>query len=938
MIDIYSQDGQLKCSVEPGSSSEQQKALQGDNVLSLSFTLYEAVMLDVNDYADFCGERYWSAERYLPKQISTVEWAYDVKLYGIESLIRRFLVLQNSDGQNEAVFTLTAPAREHAAMIIEAINKGMGTARWKVGSVIATENLTIDYEGTYCNEGLEKVAKAAGTEYWFEGTTLNICRAETGTELELGYGRGLTSLERDVADNVKFYTRLFPIGSSRNIDPSKYGHARLQLPDGKQYVDKDVQKYGVIHHYEAEAFKEIYPKRIGTVSSVRSVNKKGDDGKEFTIYYFKDDALSFDPNKYELAGKVKHAVFQSGELDGRDFEVNYDSSKKEFEIITTWPYKDGTQLPGGMLIPAKGDKYILWNLRMPDEYYPPAEKKFLQAVEAFNREHYIDRSVYKAPTDHVWVEYNNAELLIGRRVKLYSDKYFPETGYRSSRITKITRKVTLPSQADLEISDALSTGTMTKIEDSIGEVKSYARQAASALPDIIRTIDDTLPTDNNLFSARRILQDFLAKDRPGTLTELVTFLKGIALGKSGGHSLDATGRAILRAILSDNYRSGESGFALYKNTDGTTHLQVDYIEVLRKAVFAVLERRELSHVGGDTVFSGAGSKITKVEDTPDGYKCYFLADDGTTATRNEWQADDQAMCRTDNIRAGVHEGVSNRYYWRRVIAIGDDYVVLSKTDRDYTTDGQGRITHDSDVPSAGDKIVQFGNRTDKSRQNITMIRVQGEDAGIVQYVGVNGYTLEGKRVYISSPEMHEVAAKTFRLTDYNGDAYDIPLDKGQWQEGQSYYYHDRVSHDGSYWLCTIAPGQSTTEEPKDGSAVWQKQVSRGEKGDKGEAAIELHLDIVRGDMFYREGQGFVAELKATVIQGGKDLTPTLHASQMVWTRESEDAAGDEEWNARHRGIGDSVTITTDDLTEVTAVVFTLYNKDGTLSASEAVTF
>ena len=91
-------------------------------------------------------------------------------------------------------------------------------------------------------------------------------------------------------------------------------------------------------------------------------------------------------------------------------------------------------------------------------------------------------------------------------------------------------------------------------------------------------------------------------------------------------------------------------------------------------------------------------------------------------------------------------------------------------------------------------------------------------------------------------------------------------------------------------------------------------------------------------MFYREGQGFVAELKATVIQGGTDLTPTLHTSQLVWTRESEDAAGDEEWNARHRGVGDSVTITTDDLTEVTAVVFTLYNKDGTLSASEAVTF
>ena len=770
MIDIYSQNGQLKCSIEPGSSSEQQKALQGDNVLSLSFTLYEAVMLDVNDYTDFCGERYWVTERYLPKQNSTVEWTYDVKLYGIESLIKRFLVLQNSDGENEAVFTLTAPAREHAAMIIEAINKGMGTTRWKVGSVIATENLTIDYEGTYCNEGLEKVAKEVGTEYWFEGTTLNICKAETGTQLELGYGRGLLSLERDVADNVKFYTRLFPIGSTRNIDPSKYGHTCLQLPDSRKYIDKDVDKYGVIHHYEKEAFKEIYPRRIGVVSSVRSVNRKGDDGKEFTIYYFKDDALSFDPNKYELAGKVKHVVFQSGELDGRDFEVNYDSGKKEFEIITTWPYKDGTQLPGGMLVPARGDRYILWNLRMPDEYYPLAEKEFLHAVETFNREHYIDRSVYKAPTDHVWVEDNDAELLIGRRVKLYSDKYFPETGYRSSRITKITRKVALPSQADLDISDALSTGTMDKIEDSIGALKSYVRQTASALPDIIRTIDDTLPTDNNLFSARRILQDFLSKNRPGTLSELITFLKGIALGRN--YSIDNDGNAILNLIRSVGIEN--VGDIITKNLTVTGKMNIFelIIDHIKSAGGALLMTPadgftidKVAPVGTDGSELKSTEEIRSIQKPIDensiaGYRLYWKATDGSKARRNMWKVGDQALCKTDNLAEGTTHNAANKEYWCAVTDRNPEGKTVS-TEIDgrmyecnyITISTRNKLKNCVVNPAVGDEIVMLGYQgtDDPDRQSAVYLSAHSSlDTGLRApllgfYRGINDFDLASHR-------------------------------------------------------------------------------------------------------------------------------------------------------------------------------------------------
>ena len=442
VLTIYDKAGNRRTELYANDSSTQTKEIGGDNVLTLSFTLYEHIELDVDDYTDYEGERYWLTERYRPKQKSTKEWSYDLTLYGIESLIRNILVIKRVDGEDDPVFTLTAPPREHVAMIVNCMNDGMGNITdWKVGQVDGTENITIDYQGKYCDEALKEIAEKVGVEWWVEGQTVNVCRCEHGEPITMGYNNGLLSIDPGKADNVKFYTRLWPVGSSRNIDAATYGHSRLQLPGGKRYVEVNADKYGRVDHYEADAFADIYPRRTGTVSSVRSEVKKGEDGNDFTIYYFKDDNLPFNPNDYEIGGLVKRVSFQEGsELGGLGneedgtyyFEVNYDDKAEEFEIITIWPYDNDIQLPGGSLVPKAGDKYILWNIRMPEEYYRLAEEEFGQAVDKYNEDHALDVSVFKAPTDHVWVEEEDANLYVGRRVRLESGQYFPETGYRDT--------------------------------------------------------------------------------------------------------------------------------------------------------------------------------------------------------------------------------------------------------------------------------------------------------------------------------------------------------------------------------------------------------------------------------------------------------------------------------------------------------------------------
>lgn len=721
MITIYGSDGIAKAQIATDDNSTQVKEIQGDNILTLSFTLYEHIALEVNDYTEFQGERYWLMEQYKPEQLSTVEWKYDVKLYGIESLLKRFLVLNDTDGDDEPVFTLTAPPREHVALIVKSINNGMNnTTDWKVGTVEGTENIVIDYEGKYCDEALKEVAEKAGNraEWWCEGQTVNVCRCEHGEEVTLAYGKGLTSLECDMADNVKFYTRLYPIGSSRNIDPERYGHSRLQLPNGEKHIDVNVEKYGIWHHYEADAFADIYPKRIGTVTGVRSEQVTGEDGNPYKIYYFRDDSMGFDPNDYEIGGKVKRVSFQEGsELAGLGdeengtyyFEVNFNSDTREFEIITIWPYDDDTQLPNDTLIPKVGDKYILWNIRMPDEYYPLAEQEFKQAVDKYNEENAIDVSCYKSPTDHVYIEEHGIDLYIGRRVRLESDKYFPETGFRSSRITKVTRKVNLPSQMDIEISDATSTGTMEAISDSITDAKNYVKTATSGnFPDLIRSWDNTYPTDNNVFSARRTLKESLSRLRPDTAKEKITFLKGADFGNyntgENGGTVDGDGNAewltavireLLRSLKFVDGMTGE-GWQLWMDAlTGLSNLTIDKVTIRQTLVALELLIQKVRSIGGQFVVSAASGKIKAVAKDGDNYKITFEQD-------NEFVAHDLMRC-------AEFTGTHLRGYWVEVSA----------------SDGNGITVPVSEFggvePKEGDECVLMGNTQNRLRQNLISI-------------------------------------------------------------------------------------------------------------------------------------------------------------------------------------------------------------------------
>lgn len=772
-LKIYSGDGTLKLSVEPRDNSTQVEEIQAGNVLNISFTLPRRVSFEVNNYVDFLWRRYWLTEKYRPVQKSTMEWEYSMKFYGLENLISRFLVLNTTDGGNEPVFTLTAPAREHVALIVKSINDGFGTNDWKVGRVEGGDNIVVDYHGKYCDEGLKAVADAAGTEYWIEGTTVNLCRCEHGERVTLGYQNGLTKIQPDVADNAKVYSRLFPTGSSKNIDPTKYGHSRLQLPGGAQYVDINTDKYGIIHHYEENAFAGIFPRYTGTVCSVRSEECTNDDGDKYTVYYFKDDALPFDPNQYEIGGLVKRVSFQEGsELAGLGnedngtyyFEANFNSDTREFEIITQ--FNDSGQLPGGVLVPKVGDRYIPWNIRMPDEYYGLAEAEFLDAVHEYNRRHSVDVSCFKAPTDYIEIEKRKLELNVGRRVRLESAEYFPEIGYKDSRITKITRKVNLPSQMDLEISDALSTGALEKIKGNIDEVKAYVQISRGNMPDIVKTGDGTPLTDNNIMSALRTIKEIakraLSRLHDDEAAGLIKFLAGLEVGtyKEGlsGAKIDADGNAIFGELLtrlkatlaqlqvngaaefrgqlsSEDFISGfigGKGWAIFKrevlNALGVpeTKYTAEFDDIVVRGALRVFTMviSQLLGENDNRIFTG----MMEVDHyDPATGRVYLQTHDGKFY--NPFRVDDYIMVQQYNgMPSAENDHYITKHYELIVTAAGCGDQSAGEDRLDWVefknfVSADGRVA--ADVISRGDTFTRVDNATDADRKGLIQIITVG---------------------------------------------------------------------------------------------------------------------------------------------------------------------------------------------------------------------
>lgn len=620
---------------------------------------------------------------------------------------------------------------------------------------------------------------------------------------------------------------------------------RLMLPEGTPYIDiesglkDDEIVEGIV------TFDDVYPRTKSSVSEVIKVPKtveksntveattdasaKTSDSDSETevvnIYRFKTTDFNFSAD-YILANTDLQVQFVSGKLNGMTFDVAFNPNGASettvvdgktvanpdaqlFELVRNDTY--GLMLPNDTLCPAAGDKFILlgWDankLTAWQELITKAEEELKSQLETYVKKKQIDPLTYVCTmmSDYMYgLDANGNQdpnyskvgsFPIGQTIRLHSDVYF-KTGVRNSRVIGYEYKLDVPfDAAQIYVGESPIYSNSKAAQNAINEVEStvinyrggsYSNNGTgSGNLFVIRSTDAvTAPSDTNVYSSKRSDLDFAHKRKDDRISALWTFYHGKG-ARRGVQSQDYDNK-----VNEDNLFG--HGFELVEktNSQGNTvsRLEIDELLVRTKAFFAEIEVRKIAYVGGNYLFSSAGSKVYHVEwllsdgtvldknthtaDEAYTFRCYMYSDDGTTATMNGFAADDQVMCRTFNIDSGVHTNVGNKYWWRRCtgvgkgkIAGGDDkeyqYVDISKSD----------CLENSDYPEAEDVIVQFGNWTDKARQGAIFLMVYGDLAPAIlewENVGADGkhFVLPDPTIQISPKgnifygEFHSVVEK-----------------------------------------------------------------------------------------------------------------------------------------------------------------------------------
>ena len=901
-LKIYDKANSLRLTASPNTSSSVTEEIGGECSVSASFTHTEYVPLDVDDYIELESVRYKVKSRYRPKHKNTQTYEYSVKFYApIHDAEDTLMLFQ--EGGTTSEFSYDGGPREHLQLWIDNMNRRADANLWSIGTVIVADNKTIDYRNVKCWDaafGSNGIAATFETEMWADGYVINLCKAERGEMVELGYLQGLTNLAQEDNGEVKFFTRLFPLGSTRNINAAKYGYSRLQLPGRSLYVDKNVDLYGVKEETEETAFSEIFPKYIGTISSVRSEEKENEEGRKYTVYYFKDNGMNWNPKDYEIPDLDYMLKFQTGELAGRgtdgSFQVAWHEDTREWEIINVYP-DDTTQIPGGAIIPQPGDQYIPWNFAMPQEYITAAEQEYKLAVDDFLNTYSFDPNKYTGTTDRNYIEKNNTTLRIGWNVRLLSEQYFGTTGgYKDTRITKVQRKLNDLCQATITCSDEVGTGWKSSVDNSLNSLRyEVARQAEQYVYDIIKSFETKTPSDNNVFSALKSLKTLLRKDQSdGTnfLLKFGEFIDSMIAGKGAGIFPDGRG-------------------------------QFSRLEVRDALVVMRLIINEIQTMTGDYAFSDAG--------------CIEKVDDLGESTYKLWMEKRTEFDVTNFVENDVMYSIVNN-----LLTGGTDYYTswfrcLTKNVNDNTLTIV--LYPDSEVPGgknyppvAGYNVTRRGNSVlpDEGEVNerAQSWLLSSREGRIMFLANVYKPILEDYNYAISigkfpnikaldnlpvTTEDVGVMAKTIvceRLYqyDYNGDVISNKVDRGEWsltvaQSEQPYRFiqHDRLYPDGQHtfteleqhtvyhygckWGCLV---DKTEDEP-----VWNSPSWSLLEGDK-----NYHLDFESSNGWQFFIQQVNTDITAVVSYGNRNITNVLMATDGVeveWLRDTGNIPSDNSW-------------------------------------------
>lgn len=493
---IYNDKGKKLLEIEVDDNSYRHRVIMGDYNLTLYYSLAEHVELPVGCYCDYQGERFTLERPEAFKMKHSRSFEYTVTMESSQAKAKIWKFRNPVDGRLK--FSLTAKPHEHLQMFVDNMNRR--DTGWAVGSCVSGDEVCISYSHAFCYEALEQMASTLNTEFEFNGKTVSLRKVEynKNNPLPLSYGRGngfKPNVGRSNYGETPPTEILYVQGGSDNIDPSKYGSSELLLPksqsigfDGVYFEDEEGFNADNARYYMTDDLgfsirrkdkdltslaessldcSEIYPKRVGEISSVVCVDK------DKNFYDIIDNSIpeNLDYEKCLIDGETMTVIFQTGMLAGKEFEVKYyhnsilnpdGSLKKAARRFEITPQEiDGQTMPNETFCPRANEKYAVFKCMLPDAYICDNATKsgaswdmFRQAVKSlFDSEE--TKFTFTGDLDGIWAKKD--WLNIGGRIKLggyikFSDERFQKDGVLV-RITGIKDYINKPHAPSLELSN-----------------------------------------------------------------------------------------------------------------------------------------------------------------------------------------------------------------------------------------------------------------------------------------------------------------------------------------------------------------------------------------------------------------------------------------------------------------------------------------------------
>ena len=814
-------------------------------------------------------------------------------------------------------------------------------------SVVANAAKLITYSNSSILDAIANIAQTFGCEWWFEGNILHFGTCEnTNAITDFRLNDNIVSMSSSQSQST-YANRVYAFGAARNL-PSGYKNdsdaditkdgvveKRLMLPTSAECSEQNKQmlaengfelKNGYIQvgglredqYVEGVTTNDdIYPRNLIKTSKVTSYEKDVEDestpeeGDYIKRTFYRVNSLTIvneDGEKtgdmafrkaYILSGKNLHIVFQSGSLNGMDFECEFNPDgvpeilldddgnpifkdgkeqinpkSQVFEIVANEDY--GRFLPDTTLHPKDGDTFVLYNwnsTKLGDALIPSASNELLADAIKNLKKSVIDPTTYTCTAeDNYSYNHGRGNLHgVGDRVNLYNKGY--GDGYRSSRVIGYEFSLDIPFDgAKYYVGEKPSYSRLNAMESKIEELiyngQSYLNGNGGSGRSIyiIKSYDSITPTDYNVFSAKAVDEQRLNKTKDDTAKGTITWEKI---------------QKLLSGLLVGNSNS-ENGGSWTPDAEGRSHLITDYLEVRMKAIFEELVVKKTSTIGGKEILSPAGGVVAhKVEEvtvtynnvSQKAYRCYFLAEQEGDAVDNDFAIGDQVRSESFNVRKGTYHKVGNHFYWRLVIGRDEKPVELEGKKYHYIDLSDTDCATASDVPAKGDVLNQCGNRTDVERQNCLIFSaVDTYSPSISLYHGINSYSFANKE-YVE----YGVNKKTNKAFFYvYGDMYvgDRPT-KENGYEGSSYIKYDsaakQVSVKGKISAKSTVDGKELSLYIKENSAkgLTEEQVNNLIKNSQVIVDLQNQVDGAIETWFY-EGVPTLSNKPASDWKTDKD--------------------------------------------------------------------